>query len=140
MSFALQVRVSMASIISLESASRTPGFQATILTTVARLSRDLGDVRDRQRVVTPFTRTVVGPVMRTPANGDASACAAAKDYGKNDVVARACPVNRLRGSQAVCVVLDPDLAAERSAQILLNRTAKQPGGTRAFAKTRLWFE
>ncbi len=121
-----QIGVSVPGVVSLERAPRNPGLEAAPLTTIARLSLDFHDVRERQWVVSPFAGAVVRSVMRAASDGDARACAASQDDRENDAMARPGAVNGLRGSEAVSIIFDSDLASERRSQIALDRTTEQP--------------
>src|ERR1700736_5355814 len=79
-----QIRGSMPGVVRLERPPGDPGLEAAALTAVARLSRDLGEVGERQGIVSPFAGTVIRTVMCSPADGDASARAASQDHGEND--------------------------------------------------------
>ena len=77
---------------------------------------------------------VVRPVVRPAADRDPRPGARAEDHREDDVVPGAGAVDRLGDREAVGVVLDPDLAAERRAQVGLDRLAQHPGRAAALAE------
>src|SRR5260370_6405448 len=118
-----QFSFSVTSIVSLETGSGDPARQTTMFAAEAGRSWDLCDIRNRQRIVTPFTRAIVWSMMRPPADGNAGARAGAEDDRKDNVVARARSIDRLRGGQAIGIGLDPDLASQCGAKVFFNRPA-----------------
>ena len=51
--------------------------------------------------------------MRPATDGNSGARTASEDHGENDMKARARTVHRFRGSKAIGIIFDSDLAPER---------------------------
>ena len=91
-----------------------------MLAAKTRRSRDLCNIRNRQRIVAPFTCTVVWPVVSPSAKRNTGSRAAAQNNRKHNVEACARSIGRLGRSQAIGVILNADLATKGSAQISLD--------------------
>src|SRR5690348_5958807 len=80
----------------------------------------------------PLAGDPMGAAMDVAMHDDAAAAAGAKDDAEDNAVTGASTIGRFAEGEAVCVVLDADLAVEALADVVVETVAVQSNGISAF--------
>ena len=126
-SAARQVDLGVPLIVLRERATGDPALEAAVFSAVAGRTRDLGDVGQRQRVVAPLPRAVVGAVVGAAVDRDARPGTRAEDHSEHDAMAGPAPSVASETAKQSASFEVRTSRAEDAPQVVLDGAAVQPG-------------